>query len=1297
MTDSPTDKRPTVYLSYAPSDAVLADTLRTTLAAQRDFRVAKPNASALERQQIIRACQRFVLLVTPSLTAADLADLTIALQEQRPFVGLHSGLSTSPTELDFLPKAVRSPQTNWIEFEFGGAAQPSKSTVATFLDASQDPYPDVFISYARRNGDFARKLRDALQYEGFSVWLDINEIDMGTQWLNEILEGISNTQNFVYLKSPHSTISKVCNQELKQALDKHVMVLPVVLHETDDITRHLAQAAISDPDKDIPPDIEELWKNNETALKAFQTIDVEYKPDTTADEMKSYLSRPHKFWEESAYYLRDGETLSLTAPADAIQFKISNFDELLKALSKGIAIDRKFKDKRRKLQQRVDEWLNQGRTKSLLLNRKETQEVKRWLSDWQKVKQERGETIEPILSSAQQEYITASEKALQEARQKLFIGSLITAGIIIVILAGLSIYAFVQRATAIMQRDRANEQEQIARNEADERNNQLQTVVIRDSMVGVNAGSSPRPPVLVGGDLWVTDYESTLIYRLAADTGALIETLEVGEEALPPVWDGQYLWVGSARNESIMRINPQDTSTALMLELDGAPQEIIPLDEWLWVRTEDYVYRLNRANPERDTAPLDLVGDPERLVIAGVAVWIIDDDGLVYRFDPTTGAELSTLDNRLRLDGDPVGPVFACDNLWLGDADHTALRQYNPTSGDLLHELEIGDQLTTPVIDKTLADSCDGWLWLRLPYQKALLQINPQTGTIETQWQLEASPLKIFPMNQRVWVFTDADKLLLIDPASNQITTTTLRGIRDFAAPTYDGTNLWLADRAGRNVAIVDATSGRFVREIPICLQPYQPLFDGVNMWVACANESDESQPTLYRVPAVLSYTGVESTTDRDASGNISASLSALGSAQPNARAFAPLLYQNRLWVVQEISGQVIVFDLTTERVVAAHTLDSSPVPPLYDPPYLWTSDSRDVDHPLLVRFDMTDPSALPLRIEMPGEPSEIVKVDNQLWVTLFTDSLSGTAIALVMVDADSGEILDQVDEYLAIYGITPQADGSVWIAGMLDLNGELAAFDPQSHEILQRIPLEYSPWPPLIVGEDLWISGAYKGGGIEAFSTIFKGETTNPNEGEVYYYSHASTTPAQTFHFEATPSALVNAGKYIWLTLSNSPFSINAEFNLGQHTLVAIDPITLEVIYPDFGQPCQNMRSPFYDQAANRLWVVCRGTQEDPGEVLVVNPDTLEVVQQYHELGLGAWAAQRIGEYIWIVYKESGTALVFRPSDGVLLRRFGLGSGPSPTILDNITGDLWIVNSGNSTIQRVEFPIKLVVHQKRN
>ncbi|MBZ0297441.1 MAG: TIR domain-containing protein, partial [Anaerolineae bacterium] len=90
---------------------------------------------------------------------------------------------------------------------------------------------DLFISYSRRDLNFVQQLHDALKNRSRDVWIDLEDIPPTAQWLEEIYDGIENTNAFVFVISPDSAMSEVCKLEIEYAVKQGKKLIPI-LHRT---------------------------------------------------------------------------------------------------------------------------------------------------------------------------------------------------------------------------------------------------------------------------------------------------------------------------------------------------------------------------------------------------------------------------------------------------------------------------------------------------------------------------------------------------------------------------------------------------------------------------------------------------------------------------------------------------------------------------------------------------------------------------------------------------------------------------------------------------------------------------------------------------------------------------------------------------------------------------------------------------------------------------------------------------------------------------------------------------------
>ena len=91
---------------------------------------------------------------------------------------------------------------------------------------------DVFISYSRRDGGFVRRLSEGLEARGKDVWVDLNDILPSAPWLAEIRAAIAEAESVVFVISPDSVASEVCQAELSHAVGLNKRLVPIVARPT---------------------------------------------------------------------------------------------------------------------------------------------------------------------------------------------------------------------------------------------------------------------------------------------------------------------------------------------------------------------------------------------------------------------------------------------------------------------------------------------------------------------------------------------------------------------------------------------------------------------------------------------------------------------------------------------------------------------------------------------------------------------------------------------------------------------------------------------------------------------------------------------------------------------------------------------------------------------------------------------------------------------------------------------------------------------------------------------------------
>jgi hypothetical protein len=87
----------------------------------------------------------------------------------------------------------------------------------------------TFISYPRKNSEFALKLARELKSAGFDVWFDQLDIPAGARWDDEVQKALAECGIFMVILTPEAIESENVKDEIGYAIDSRKRILPVLL------------------------------------------------------------------------------------------------------------------------------------------------------------------------------------------------------------------------------------------------------------------------------------------------------------------------------------------------------------------------------------------------------------------------------------------------------------------------------------------------------------------------------------------------------------------------------------------------------------------------------------------------------------------------------------------------------------------------------------------------------------------------------------------------------------------------------------------------------------------------------------------------------------------------------------------------------------------------------------------------------------------------------------------------------------------------------------------------------------
>src|SRR5437899_1429944 len=95
---------------------------------------------------------------------------------------------------------------------------------------------DIFISYAREDKDFVRRLDESLKSRGREAWVDWEGIRPTEEFMQAIYGAIEAADTFVFVLTPDSVVSVACGHEIAHAAAHNKRMVPIVARDVDAAT-----------------------------------------------------------------------------------------------------------------------------------------------------------------------------------------------------------------------------------------------------------------------------------------------------------------------------------------------------------------------------------------------------------------------------------------------------------------------------------------------------------------------------------------------------------------------------------------------------------------------------------------------------------------------------------------------------------------------------------------------------------------------------------------------------------------------------------------------------------------------------------------------------------------------------------------------------------------------------------------------------------------------------------------------------------------------------------------------------
>ena len=209
--------------------------------------------------------------------------------------------------------------------------------------------------------------------------------------------------------------------------------------------------------------------------------------------------------------------------------------------------------------------------------------------------------------------------------------------------------------------------------------------LLRDSLFPAQVavypiGDSPRAILYADQDIWIANGFSNSVVRLNAanctaqpdSCGQALGTYVVDQLPVGLAVDGDSLWVASALNRKLSKLNRTTGEVIATYQLTSVPSTLLLAHGYLWTANEIASTVTQIGLDGAIVGDYAIAGGPLALTAAPTAIWVAAKESkTLIQLDPTNGQILNTL----AVEGKPVALVYDDQSLWVGYEDRSEIDQ----------------------------------------------------------------------------------------------------------------------------------------------------------------------------------------------------------------------------------------------------------------------------------------------------------------------------------------------------------------------------------------------------------------------------------------------------------------------------------------------------------------------------------------------------------------------------------------------------------------------------------------------
>ena len=740
----------------------------------------------------------------------------------------------------------------------------------------------LFISYSKKDAEFAFKLADDLSAQGRKLWID-RQIGGGERWRSSILEALRDAQAMIVILSPHSVESEWVMHEGSVASGLEKPIFPILM----------------EPVTHLPVWMEELqfidFANQPYETGFAQLVDALTPPNYLQDMLDQQVDayqRTQALIGEALLHVFDEQstTLVISAEAQALIDKSKRavaYRQRLVRASAGAAILLSIVAVLAGLFA-----LGAGTQVTTALNEVATAQAQKEISNAQvTAAAQAAEEAQIAVSTAEAAAATAGAEraranadlatatiAIGQAEDRLKQANLLFAQLysstgtipvgdrpVALAWDGVHMWVANRQAGSVMPIDLS------------------QGIPLVTSIPTINVGGTLEDIIVGGGSAWVARADDRTLVRI--DLATLRpegDPIELDAQPVALAWGDQALWIAAQGEPSLLRLDPVSLEVTTLATLDADPTALLWTETRLWVALENDAVLAFDPTGSEPVLTTSAGEGPAALAWDGTTVWVANSDGdTVTQLDPLTGESLG---DDIDVGRRPSALVWDGVNLWVVNSSDNNVMQIGPTDDvgatmDVISSVEVGNRprgaiwtgqrlwvalsdddavKRVDIEDKAVEETVSTgntpdfvvWTGTRLSFasttDNTFRHIDPLQPSDPRDTQLTAAPVDMVWTGSQLWVARADRQIQQVFPDGTR-PGDLLFTDSDLSAITWDGTRLWLTspnsdDAAGTLFSYDVETRTRSAETIAVGADPADVVWDGTFLWVANRGDATVSR-----------------------------------------------------------------------------------------------------------------------------------------------------------------------------------------------------------------------------------------------------------------------------------------------------------------------------------------------------------------------------------------------------------------------------------------------------------------------